>query len=49
MTGSTILDIVYGLETKPYNDPYVTTVEKSVQILSQIGQAGAFLGETYHA
>nr|A0A6S6QI82.1 RecName: Full=Cytochrome P450 monooxygenase ple1; AltName: Full=Pleuromutilin biosynthesis cluster protein 1 [Rhodocybe pseudopiperita]BCI98769.1 putative cytochrome P450 [Rhodocybe pseudopiperita] len=43
LVGSTTLSMTYGLETEPYNDPYVELVEKAVLAASEIMTSGAFL------
>lgn len=45
MCSATILDMVYGLDTKPENDPRVRLVEEAVQIAVRVTAAGAYLGK----
>lgn len=34
MTGGTILEVAYGIEIQPRNDPYIKIVKKAVEALT---------------
>lgn len=34
MAGRTILEIVYGIEVQPRNDPYINIVEKAIEAMT---------------
>lgn len=43
MVGATILDVAYGIEVQPLNDPYIRTAEAAFASVSQATLPGAFL------
>ena len=48
MAGSMILGTVYALDVKPEGDPFLEIVEKSIEIVSHLAEAGASVGKTLH-
>ena len=44
MTGTTILSIIYGMDSKTKRPDYFDSIEKAVQIGSEISNAGSWLG-----
>lgn len=47
LAGSTIFDIVYGIDVHPDNDSYFGVIEKAVGVLSIVGNSGIYLGACY--
>lgn len=47
MAASMILNITYGIDVQDFNDPYVQTVEKAMDALTEAGVPGAFLVDTF--
>lgn len=43
MVGATILDIAYGIEVLPANDPYIKTAEEALGSVGQAAFPGAYL------
>ena len=50
MAGATILDIVYGMDVETEDGAsYFMVIEKAIHILSEIGNAGSYLGKPLEA
>ncbi|KAF8523771.1 cytochrome P450, partial [Hysterangium stoloniferum] len=45
-TGAIIMEIIYGIEILPKNDPYITTAEFVVGLSAKIGTPGSYLVNT---
>ena len=41
--GSTTLSMTYGINVRPYNDPYILIVEEAMEAAAELVIAGAFL------
>jgi len=46
MAGETIMLVAYGIQVKPINDPYITTVEKANEATRVAAVPGRFLVDT---
>lgn len=44
MAGTTIIDIVYGIDPKSIDDPFIKLAEEGTKVFSTAAVAGAFLG-----
>jgi hypothetical protein len=47
MAGALILEIGYGIEVQPYDDPYINTAEKALSGLSAAANAGSYLVDSF--
>ena len=43
LVGSTTILMTYGINVRPYNDPYIKMVEEAVEAAAELSIAGAFL------
>lgn len=43
MAGSEIMEISYGIEVKPHDDPYILIAEHAVESISATTNAGSYL------
>ena len=46
MTGATILKLIYGIEAQASDDRNIALSEKAVDVLSDMANAGAYMGKT---
>ena len=42
LVGSTTLSMTYGINIRPYNDPYITIAEEAIEAMAELVIAGAF-------
>jgi hypothetical protein len=47
MAGALILEISYGIEVQPYDDPYVNTAENALSGLCAAANAGSYLVDSF--
>ena len=43
LVGSTIISTTYSINVRPYNDPYINTVEEAMGVFAELLIPGAFL------
>lgn len=43
MAGAEIMEISYGIEVQPRNDPYILTAEHAIESISATTNAGSYL------
>jgi len=43
LVGSTTLSMTYGINVRPYNDPYIAIAEEALEAVAELLIAGAFL------
>jgi hypothetical protein len=43
MSGALIMSIAYGIDTLPFNDPYMKTAEAAIDAITQAAVPGRYL------